>query len=34
MVAVDGDGTFAAAGDHRRGGGAFIALADGSVRQA
>jgi gamma-glutamyltranspeptidase/glutathione hydrolase len=31
MVAVDADGTFAAAGDHRRGGGAFRALADGSV---
>ncbi len=28
------DGSFAAAGDHRRGGGAFIALADGSVRRA
>ena len=34
MVAVDTDGSFAAAGDHRRGGGAFLALADGSVRQA
>jgi gamma-glutamyltranspeptidase/glutathione hydrolase len=34
MVAVDEDGSFAAAGDHRRGGGAFIALADGGVRQA
>jgi gamma-glutamyltranspeptidase/glutathione hydrolase len=31
MVAVDEDGSFAAAGDHRRGGGAFIAFADGSV---
>ncbi|MEO6867316.1 MAG: gamma-glutamyltransferase, partial [Gaiellales bacterium] len=31
MVAVDNDGSFAAAGDHRRGGGAFLALADGSV---
>ena len=34
MVAVDGDGSFAAAGDHRRGGGAFVALSDGSVRPA
>jgi gamma-glutamyltranspeptidase/glutathione hydrolase len=34
LVAVDSDGSFAAAGDHRRGGGAFIAFADGSVRQA
>ena len=34
MVAVDSDGSFAAAGDHRRGGGAYVALADGSVRQA
>ena len=34
MVAVDVDGTFAAAGDHRRGGGAFVALRDGSVRPA
>ncbi len=34
MVAVDTDGSFAAAGDHRRGGGAFLAYADGSVRQA
>jgi len=34
MVAVDADGTFAAAGDHRRGGGAFIALADGTTRRA
>jgi gamma-glutamyltranspeptidase/glutathione hydrolase len=34
LVAVDDDGTFAAAGDHRRGGGAFIAMADGSVRPA
>ncbi len=34
LVAVDEDGSFAAAGDHRRGGGAFIAFADGSVRQA
>lgn len=35
LVAVDSDqGTFAAAGDHRRGGGAFIAFDDGSVAQA
>ncbi|MCW2973976.1 MAG: hypothetical protein JWN72_2249, partial [Thermoleophilia bacterium] len=34
MVAIDGDGSFAAAGDHRRGGGAFVALSDGSVRPA
>ena len=34
MVAVDGDGTFAAAGDHRRGGGAFVAFDDGTVRKA
>ncbi|MCW2920883.1 MAG: hypothetical protein JWL76_757 [Thermoleophilia bacterium] len=34
MVAVDTDGTFAAVGDHRRGGGAFLALADGSVKKA
>jgi gamma-glutamyltranspeptidase/glutathione hydrolase len=33
LVAVDEDGSFAAAGDHRRGGGAFIAFADGSVRR-
>jgi gamma-glutamyltranspeptidase / glutathione hydrolase len=34
MVAVDMDGSFAAAGDHRRGGGAWIALADGTVVHA
>jgi gamma-glutamyltranspeptidase/glutathione hydrolase len=34
MVAVDHDGGFAAAGDHRRGGGAYLAFADGSVRPA
>ena len=34
LVAVDSDGTFAASGDHRRGGGAFIAYSDGSVTQA
>ncbi|MCW2927582.1 MAG: hypothetical protein JWM86_1550 [Thermoleophilia bacterium] len=34
LVAVDEDGTFAAAGDHRRGGGAFIAYSDGSVSRA
>ncbi|MBC7461643.1 MAG: gamma-glutamyltransferase [Thermoleophilia bacterium] len=34
MVAVDGDGSFAAAGDHRRGGGSFVAFSDGSVRPA
>ncbi|MCW2949458.1 MAG: Gamma-glutamyltransferase [Thermoleophilia bacterium] len=34
MVAVDSDGSFAAAGDHRRGGGAYVALRDGSVRRA
>ncbi len=32
FVAVDEDGTFAAAGDHRRGGGASIAFDDGSVQ--
>lgn len=32
LVAVDDDGSFAAAGDHRRGGGAFIAMSDGSIR--
>lgn len=31
MVAVDEDGRFAAAGDHRRGGGAFVAWSDGSI---
>jgi hypothetical protein len=34
MVAVDVDGSFAAAGDHRRGGGAFVAMSDGSVTRA
>jgi len=34
IVAVDAGGSFAAAGDHRRGGGAYLALADGSVRRA
>ena len=34
FVAVDGDGSFAAAGDHRRGGGAWIAMDDGSTRRA
>ncbi|MCW2923503.1 MAG: Gamma-glutamyltransferase [Thermoleophilia bacterium] len=34
LVAVDTDGTFAAAGDHRRGGGAYLAFDDGSVRRA
>jgi gamma-glutamyltranspeptidase/glutathione hydrolase len=34
LVAVDADGSFAAAGDHRRGGGAFIAYTDGSTRPA
>ncbi|MCW2960525.1 MAG: hypothetical protein JWM90_912 [Thermoleophilia bacterium] len=34
LVAVDPQGGFAAAGDHRRGGGAYLAFADGSVRPA
>jgi len=34
MVAESLDGTFAAAGDHRRGGGAYVAMDDGSVRRA
>jgi gamma-glutamyltranspeptidase/glutathione hydrolase len=34
MVAVDEDGSFAAAGDHRRGGGAYLAFDDGSVQRA
>jgi gamma-glutamyltranspeptidase/glutathione hydrolase len=34
LVAVDEDGSFAAAGDHRRGGGAFVAYDDGTVRKA
>lgn len=32
MAAVDSDGSFAAAGDHRRGGGSYLAFSDGSVR--
>lgn len=32
LVAVDTDGSFAAAGDHRRGGGACIVYSDGNIK--